>query len=365
MDFNMAPAAASSAVDLPRAEPFSPRARRRARPRRTHRVSVVIPAHNRVAMLLAAVASVYDQPATQRELEVIVVDDGSTCDIRTPLLARFPRVTYYRKANGGPASARHYGSLRARGDILAYLDDDDLWVPGKLKAQLELLDRHPEASWVFCNMVKFDESLENIISVYKVFPALWSSAPRRLQAPETAYLFPGGSLLGILLAGVPLYTQTIVMRRSFYERFGGWNESIPGCGEDLDFFLRAALGQNVGYLDKPYVKIRRRHGDNMTDNLLHQQMEQAGTIVRLMKHYPPDLRRALRARLGEFIAKVAWMAYDAAKYRAAFGLYSTALRHGFLRAPSLFKWLMAGARMLIGRRGGEPGAKAFGHKTAL
>lgn len=115
------------------------------------RVSVIVPAHNRPAFLPSAIRSALEQTLTPSE--VIVVDDCSDSDIRTALQGFDERVRYLRlRENRGANAARNAGVAAARGDVVAFLDDDDRWLPDKLATQVPLLARGYEASicgWQF------------------------------------------------------------------------------------------------------------------------------------------------------------------------------------------------------------------------
>ena len=108
------------------------------------KVSVIVPTFDRVAVLREAVESVLAQ--THRDLEVVVVDDGST-DATPELVAAFAagdaRVRYERQANAGAAAARNTGLAAASGDFVAFLDSDDSWVPWHLSLMLAGLERYP------------------------------------------------------------------------------------------------------------------------------------------------------------------------------------------------------------------------------
>lgn len=106
-------------------------------------VSVILPTYNRLESLLAACRSVLDQ--SFRDLELIVVDDGSSEDIQAALAPlEDPRVVYHRQPrNGGASAARNAGLLLARGRYIAFQDSDDLWLPGKLERQVALLESLP------------------------------------------------------------------------------------------------------------------------------------------------------------------------------------------------------------------------------
>ena len=121
----------------------------------THRadsrlISAIVPVYNGAATLAEAVASILAQ--TGAALDVWIVDDGSTdgtADLAARLAAQSERVTVLRQANAGAAAARNAGLARARGDLLAFLDADDLWTPGRLVAQVAALDADPSLDAVF------------------------------------------------------------------------------------------------------------------------------------------------------------------------------------------------------------------------
>ncbi len=97
-------------------------------------VSVVIPTYNRAQMVSEAVRSVLEQ--TFGDLEVIVVDDGSTDGTREALKPHADKIRYLRQENSGVSAARNRGIAEARGSLIAFLDSDDLWLPAKLKNQV-------------------------------------------------------------------------------------------------------------------------------------------------------------------------------------------------------------------------------------
>ena len=108
-------------------------------------VSVILPAYNAESTILEAVDSVLSQ--TDVELELIVVNDGST-DSTLEMLSALsdPRLTILSGSNTGPAAARNRGIKRARGDLIAFIDADDIWLPGKVTNQLAALEAQPSAA---------------------------------------------------------------------------------------------------------------------------------------------------------------------------------------------------------------------------
>jgi glycosyltransferase involved in cell wall biosynthesis len=117
-------------------------------------VSVIIPTHDRAVLCRRAVASVLAQ--THGDLEVIVVDDGSRDGTREAVEGMDPRVRYIWQENAGVAAARNRGMAAARGEFIALLDSDDLFLPWKIEAQLAAMRFFPRAGMVWTDMVAVD-----------------------------------------------------------------------------------------------------------------------------------------------------------------------------------------------------------------
>src|SRR6202162_5793139 len=103
-------------------------------------VSVLIDTYNHERFIEHAIASVFEQDMPMADVEIVVVDDGST-DGTPEIVRRYePRIRLLRKTNGGEASAFNAGISECRGEIIAFLDGDDWWAPGKLRRVLEELE---------------------------------------------------------------------------------------------------------------------------------------------------------------------------------------------------------------------------------
>src|SRR5690349_2852214 len=116
-------------------------------------VSVVIPTFNRAYCIAQTIDSALAQ--THENIEVLVVDDGSkdnTAELIAEKYKREPRVRYLPQKNQGVAAARNYGLSAARGEYIALLDSDDLWLPWKIAAQVRCLEALPEAGMVWTDM---------------------------------------------------------------------------------------------------------------------------------------------------------------------------------------------------------------------
>jgi glycosyltransferase involved in cell wall biosynthesis len=206
-------------------------------------VSVIIPVYNCAEYLGQAIDSVLNQ--TFMDLEVIVVDDGSTD--RTPEIAAQYRdhITYIRQPNGGNAAARNRGIANARGRWLCFLDADDLWEPRKLERQLLDLLRHPEWMISFVRARKFFESGDS-----EPMPADPSEADlwNRL-----AYYQPFGSS-----------HSGMMLHASCFEQAGGFDDALR-LSVDWDLFIRLADRFRIRVLPE-FLVHHRQHANNTTGN---------------------------------------------------------------------------------------------------
>ncbi len=203
-------------------------------------VSVVIPTHNRSALLGRAVASVLTQ--SYEDIEAIVVDDASTDDT-SDVVKSFddPRVRYLRhEANKYASAARNTGSEAAIGRYIAYVDDDDEWLPHKLTKQVELIEKAPrEVGMVYCWLDYLD-----------------------VEGQIVAHLHPSlrGRVFGQVLDKQRLgNSSTLLVRREVFDAVGGFDEALPR-GNDGDFIRRVALRYSVDVIPEVLVKVHIGHG---------------------------------------------------------------------------------------------------------
>lgn len=215
-------------------------------------VSVVIPAYNVGGHIGEAIGSVLSQdyPA----IEIIVVDDGSKDDTAEVVATGFPQVILIRKANGGAATARNAGIQQAQGEFVAFLDADDIWLPGKLKAQVNHLRAHPE---VEMNCTAFSQWTSNAEGV---FPDPLSVVPDQTSVADDAIdrENSGWAYHKLLLRNF-VWTTTVMMRRSLIDKIGLYDESFR-LGQDYEYFLRASRETEVHRLARVFALYRQHPG---------------------------------------------------------------------------------------------------------
>jgi glycosyltransferase involved in cell wall biosynthesis len=202
-------------------------------------VSVVIPSYNRAALVVEAVGTVLSQEV--KDIEVLIVDDGSTDATEGVVRAFGPRVHYIRQDNQGPAAARNTGIRIARAPLIAFLDSDDLWMPGKLRRQLYLLDRNPSVNLVFSGTETRTADLGHILSTYQPTEAQRGDAFREI------------------LAECFVKTSSVVIRREVLERVGLFNPVLFGP-EDWELFARVLSCSRIDYVREPCVLYRKHCG---------------------------------------------------------------------------------------------------------
>lgn len=242
-------------------------------------VSVVIPAYNAERTLAAAIESVLGQ--TYRDLEIIVVDDGSA-DGTAGVAARFGEdVRCIRQKNAGAAAARNAGILAAQGDAIALLDADDLWLPEKLERQVAFLDAHPAVGAVQCGARFVDDALRTL----EVRPcradrdALWEVLHFR---------------------NLPAFPSALVLRRSCLDQVRLFDTSLAIL-EDWDMAIKTARHCGLASLPEPLVLYRVHRGNRSRDVDIH-----VSPGFRVLEglfadpELPPRIRLARRRIYGTF-----------------------------------------------------------------
>ncbi len=208
-------------------------------------VSVIIPTFNRSSMVVEAVESVLAQ--TCAELEVIVVDDGSTDDTRERLRSYGQRlVLVVNEENRGVSAARNRGIRQSRGEFVALLDSDDLWRPEKIQRQLDFFSTHPQA--MICQTEEIWVRRGRRVN------------PRQKHRKYSGYIFPHCLPLCIVSP------SAVMIKRELLSRVGLFDEQLPAC-EDYDLWLRIAVREPIFLLDEPLIVKRGGHDDQLSHTI--------------------------------------------------------------------------------------------------
>lgn len=323
-------------------------------------VSVVVPTFNRAYCLARTLDSVLAQ--THAELEIVVVDDGSTDETQALVEARYgaeQRLRYIRQQNCGVAAARNCGIRVARGDFVALLDSDDVWQPWKIELQLLCMEQFPELGMVWTDMEAVDPSghvfcgtyIRTMYSSYALFPddKLFSrSVLLRSLVPSMEDVVGQASLrMGMvfsqMITGSLVHTSTVLIRRERLEKVRAFDEALRYSGEDYDFHLRTCRYGPVGFIDLPTIRYQRGMPDRLTrpEYRIHTATNFLRTIKPLIEtarneiHLPQRMIDGVLADAHEWIGELKFEADDmhAARYYLL-----TSIRYNWLqkRAWQLF-----------------------------
>jgi glycosyltransferase involved in cell wall biosynthesis len=236
-------------------------------------VSVIVPAHDAGSTIVDTLESVCRQ--TVADLEVIVIDDGSTDDT-SARVARVsdPRITLASFPGAGPSTARNRGMVRARGAYLSFLDADDLWTPDKLELQLEALGRRPDAGVAYSWTSEID-------------PAGRPLGPQPPVRHEGDVYAP--MLLGYFLSS----GSNALLRRAVIETVGEFDSGLRGV-EDWDYFLRAAA--RWPFVVVPRYQILYRQSPGSASSRVAVMQEQSLRVVERAFASAPSHLQGLKPR---------------------------------------------------------------------
>lgn len=202
-------------------------------------VSAVVPTYNRENEVCRAVDSILGQ--TYKNIEIIVIDDGSTDGSQSRLRKYGDRIRFVRQTNAGPSAARNHGIRLSRGELVAFLDSDDIWLPKKIERQVSIMQRAGDTvPCCLCNAsFRFTDGRE-----------IKSFDMAQLRPPYLDGIWENVSEL--LLTRFALFNQAVAVRREVLERIGGFDEAL-WCLEDYDLALRLSLEGHWSYTVEPLV----------------------------------------------------------------------------------------------------------------
>ena len=271
-------------------------------------VSVITPTYNRADFLPAAISSVLAQ--TYGDFELIVVDDGSvddTCGVIKPFLED-KRVRYFYQENQGQSFARNYALAQSSGELIAFLDSDDVWCPDKLEKQIRAFEAHPEA-----DIVHGDEAMINERG------AVISRKNMRRYS---------GCITRQLLADNSVSITTALVKRRCFDEMGGFDTSV-GVADDYDLWLRFSAKYRFFY-EPGIVAFYRVMADQISSDKRRRFEANAFIIKRFLENYGSVLSRAeQRWGLARFYCRKARYCARVGERGAAFN----AIISAFINAP--------------------------------
>ncbi|VXD11312.1 conserved hypothetical protein [Planktothrix serta PCC 8927] len=233
------------------------------------KVSVIIPAYNAENTIVETIESIQKQ--TLSDFEVLVIDDGSK-DKTIELVKQItdPRVQVFAYPNGGVSVARNRGIEQAKGEFIAFIDNDDLWTEDKLELQIAALEQHPEASAVYSWTVNMMDDGESISFV------------QGTESTVEGNIYPDLLLGNFIGSG-----SNILVRREVIDVVGGYEPNL--AFSDWDFCLRVAAKFQFVVVPKPQILYRKIAG-SMSSKLDAMEKEGLRALERAYQTAPPELQ---------------------------------------------------------------------------
>ena len=224
-------------------------------------VSVIIPTFNRSRKVLRAVQSVIDQEC--KDLEIIVIDDGSTDDTYKNLTKLENFIKYIRIDNNrGVSVARNVGIKNSLAPWIAFLDSDDYWLSKKLKIQMEFIYNNPKT--IACQTEE-----------------VWIRNGRRVN-PKLKHKKPSGDIFYQSLKLCLVSPSSVAIKRSVFDEVGFFDESLP-VAEDYDLWLRISCRYPIYLINKDLIIKEGGHDDQLSQKFQGMDKFRIRAIVRLIK----------------------------------------------------------------------------------
>jgi glycosyltransferase involved in cell wall biosynthesis len=251
-------------------------------------VSAIIPTYNRAHLVTDAVDSILGQ--TYPEVEIIVVDDGSTDDTLARLARYGSRIRVISQKNAGPAAARNRGIAAATGEFVAFLDSDDLWLPEKLERQVRMLERAGRSvpccvSNITMRFHKGERSSFDIAALHPDFEeGIWTNVDEVLA---TRFL---------------LFNQAVLVRREVLEKVGGFDETL-WLLEDYEIALRLSLEGPWAYIREPLVIWRESRSGSLYQSVRQEEARLKEPLVQILEQHLASVVSRRRGRLRRYVCR--------------------------------------------------------------
>ena len=242
------------------------------------KVSVILPAYNGEKFIAAAIDSVLSQ--TYKDYEVIVVNDGSV-DGTARILDKYAgKIRVVSQENGGIAKARNVAIENSKGEYLAFLDQDDLWLSDKLELQVPLMEKNKDVGLTYTDAhILCDNNTE--------FLSFGLRKPYR------------GMVVENLLLNNFIATSSVMVRKECFEKVGLFDQTLSPC-LDYDIWLKIASIYKADYADRPLVKFRD-HVSTFRKNEIFTIEKIIETLERFIDEHP-EIRRNMGIKIDQKIA---------------------------------------------------------------
>lgn len=308
-------------------------------------VSVIIPVRNGKDYIGECLDSVLAQDYP--ELEVIVIDDGSTDFDYQSLRGRDPRIHVIRRHGNGVSSARNTGMAHASGKYIAFLDADDVWFPGKISAQVRYFEAHPNVGCVFGKFTRWESNEQGEF-------APWSDLTDDCSHLTDNEPERSGWIYSRLLTGLLVGMNTAMIRREVFDMLGGFDESMR-IGEDYLFWLKVSRMYEMHSLNGAVALYRIHSASAMRrldpDN--HQVQMLKTAVARWGLHNPDGTslsKPAYKKRIAECEFTHAYNHFWGGSAQVARRSFLASMRGGVLPLRSFLYACLTPVRHFLGAR---------------
>lgn len=281
-------------------------------------VSVIMPTYNYGKYISEAIDSVLNQ--TYTDFEIIVADDGSTDDTRMVIerfMGKCPgKIRYFYQKNKGPGAARNFAIGEAKGEYVAFLDADDLWLPDKLKLQMEMFEKMPDIGFIHTN--------------YKLFCSDGEISNYRFGITSPVQL--SGDIFPYLLRECVVRTSGAIIKKKCLDDTGLFEETFSG--EDYEFWLRVAKKFKAGYVRLPVLQCRE-HPEHALRRDAHKAYANVRRVIdKTLENFPevkndPRCRESLKYREAKICYEIGYAHFLKKEIRLARDNFYQSLKNKF------------------------------------
>tara|TARA_R110002072_G_scaffold89232_4_gene199955 strand:- start:82215 stop:83171 length:957 start_codon:yes stop_codon:yes gene_type:complete len=287
-------------------------------------ISVIVPYFNESHYLPFALDSINAQ-LTENDIETLVINDGSTSEETKraeEICQRFPNTKLISQPNGGVSAARNRGIEEAAGLYIAFLDCDDVWLPGKLAAQIQILEKDAEIGFIYSDFCYVDDSLNH---------------PRRVYCSTYSISTPN-NLANYFVNDAPFMTSTVVVRKSLLIEVGLFDLKQK-IAEDTELWLRLLIHSHPFHIKD--VHVWKREVEGSLGSALDQKLDQIERLNQTAVSYAPQLASLVPKRNARRYSKAGQAAESRHDLKRARNLYLEAWGYDRSHAKALLLWTLS------------------------
>jgi len=316
-------------------------------------ISVVIPVFNASQFLEETLISVFNQ--TYKDFEIIVVDDGSTDDTNVILSPYLDKISYIYQKNQGPAIARNTGIKATKGEWIAFLDSDDIWVSTKLEEHVNHIKDNPSINFLFSDAMLFDgKAILKTTMMNRTNSVQIGSLAEKLRGLKEN----DGTLLKcdlfdqLVRLNNPIITSSVVVRKHCLEEVKCFNEKMCQWSEDSELWIRLSRKQAMHYVNKSLLKYRYNPSGVSGTNNNRKYRYDFGDAMGLDLNYlifPANYLQKTKKRIVKLYFNAIWGFFREKQYDYVIRACLRTLRYNLIQPKVVLYLLIAYIKNLLKR----------------